>query len=606
MKTLKSRVKSFSKQRSKDGEALTSSADLDKHQALAHRAAVAEGLASFAREFVLSLDSMLTMVNQFLEVVRSIDSGWLGSSESKAHVWAMSMGIKATAPAVNKELKKHLKSLEQVAAGSKAAQTILERRGRAQQERNHYLLKLHALRDEQADRERQGKSSNVDQLTRLARNEEKLAKAEQELDACNEAVEQALEIQLQRGQSMLVAALHNISQVIACGWFVSTGAVVCKALHQAENSDGAATSDAKSPGTAQATETAPPEPPPAASEGILVLPQSLVGECLEPPERFDPADPFGGQTAMPEPSGLDARRPSVPLESLSVRQLRECMQQHGLSDAGCIEKSDMITKIRKNTGSTYDVTDKAADDCLQELASPTAACAEPAMAPTFDAATSSNAPATSSTAVASSAAPATSSSVGSQDASSAADVDDVWGAFRQGGNLADNSPWPDIWPPAVGPWPGNTASSTAGAAPAPAAVRFSWQQASPWPSLTPSAGRPTAGDSAWPPSADSTPQAGSERLPEGSAWPGSPDSVFLAPRGPSADSISLPTPGLPSEESRPARTLSGDIADGPFARGAASSGNASPEAQAFPPWPQLGVSAPGSPSAAAPATARAA
>lgn len=593
MKTLKSRVKSFSKQRSKDGEALTSAADLDRHQALAHRAAVAEGLASFARDFVLNLDSMLTMVNRFLDVVRSIDSQWLGRSDSKAHVWAMSMGIKATAPAVNKELKKHLKSLEQVASGSKAAQTILERRGRAQQERNHYLLKLHALRDEQADRDRQGKGATADQLQRLARNEEKLAKAEQELDACNEAVEQALEIQLQRGQTMLVAALHNISQVIACGWFVSTGAVVCKALHQAErSSDGASASNAKSPEKDKATRTAPPEPPTTTSEssasGVLVLPQSLVGECLEPPDRFNPADPFGGQTAMPEPSGLDARRPSVPLESLSVRQLRECMQQHGLSDAGCIEKSDMITVIRTNTGSIYDVADNSADDCVEDFASPTAKLEEVTLTPTFDAAISSSAPATSSPAAASTSAaavttaPAASSSDASLEASSAANADDVWGAFRQGGQ----SPWPDLWPPAAGSWP-STASNATSTAPTPAAVRFSWQQAAPWPSLAPSAGRPTAGESAWPPSADSTPQARSERLPENSMWPGSPDSPFLVPRGRSTDSMSLTTPGLPSAES----WLTG-------------LGN-SPEGQSFVSWPQI-ASTPGSPSATAPAMAPAA
>lgn len=355
-------------------------ADGENFSKLEHHISVAEGLAKFARDFVLSLDCTLKMVNSFIETVRAVDSDWLqggAHAESGAYVWAMAMGITATVPAVSKELQRHLKTLEATVAGSRTAQKALSRKAKAQQERNHYMLKLQTLHDEMHERRAAGRGSSVEQQQRLVRNEEKLAQAQRELDSYADAASDVVERQIERGKSALIAELHGISQVVACGFFASTGAVVCKSLHRA--------------GEAQRSEEAADQP----DDGVVVLPASVSkGARLEPSGKFDPSNPLGGgeqpsAVALPEPSGLlllqddglpevwypdegetspsaagrQCAAPSptavpeaeggveVPLEDLPVQRLKHLLRANGLSDEGCLEKKDLVARLRSRTAS---------------------------------------------------------------------------------------------------------------------------------------------------------------------------------------------------------------------------------------------------------------
>jgi hypothetical protein len=319
--------------------------DAEKNDLLDKHITIVEGLIVFSRDFVLSLDGMITNVNKLVEVVRAVEPSWAVDSahshyECKAQAWSMAMGIKATAPRVGKELKRYLVDLERIGEAAKAAQALLARKTQAQQDRNHYMLKLSVLQEEG---EQHGRSGTGEQAQRVQRNQEKLARAQQHLDDCNEAVELVLERSLHQNTSSIVSALHSIAQIASCGWFVSTGAVVCRSLQSAGQSE----AEARQP------KQQPPPPPQgpcenAARSGVLVLPPSLAQDHFDPPSAFDPADPLASRdgSLLPEPSRLNPTASSVDeteeatstFEQLSVRELKELLRASGVSGSGCVEK----------------------------------------------------------------------------------------------------------------------------------------------------------------------------------------------------------------------------------------------------------------------------
>mmetsp|Transcript_61 Transcript_61/g.216 ORF Transcript_61/g.216 Transcript_61/m.216 type:complete len:590 (+) Transcript_61:172-1941(+) len=342
---LKNKLQGQWKQRSKELGPPTAGADGESYKCFDRHRLAAEGVALFAREFTRSLDEVIAIINRLLAVVRCIEPQWLTEGheqEATAHIWALVMGVKATATPVGKELKRHLKTLEQVSTRAKAAQELLERKYHAQQERNHYLLKLQGLREENQEREQQGRGASAEQLQRLARNEEKLSRSQQRLDELEEDVQVSLDRHLEAGRRTITAALHGAAQVVACGWFVSTGAVVCRALQQT----GATEEEVGK--AAAATGTASQE---AAASGVFQLPPRLAAERFEPPGRFDPADPLAeSRTEMPAPSGLPSDVPEepVPLELLTVKELRERLRERGISESGCVEKVEMVARLRSS------------------------------------------------------------------------------------------------------------------------------------------------------------------------------------------------------------------------------------------------------------------
>lgn len=345
------------KSRAGEFEAALVGADAESHRVLGHHIDLADGLIAFATHFVLALDGTLALVDALLSVVRAVEPQWLSPGEhttAKAQVWAVAMGVKATAPRVAKELRAHLTSLEEVKKATLEARVTLEKKGHAQQERNHYLLKVQGMRMELEERQAAGKTPSSEQLERLVRNQEKLAKAELDLDDAAVRAKNALEQQRLRNRTSLMGSLRDLAQTVSCGWFISTGAVVCRALQEAS--------------ATEHTEQSPPEQKPAKPQrphprGVLELPSNLDGDLLEPPSRFNPLDPFGEEASMPGPVGLElcllpvspeeeavpsnsTQQPSIAeVSSLSVRELRERLRRLGVPHQHCVEKGELVALL---------------------------------------------------------------------------------------------------------------------------------------------------------------------------------------------------------------------------------------------------------------------
>jgi len=211
-------------------------------------------------------------------------------------------------------------------------------------------------------------------LTRLARNEDKLRKADQLLDACEHQANVALNGQFARSRSAIMAALHGVGQIASCGWFVSTGAVICKALQETRENEKDTSQEVPAP-----EEVAPVQMSTAPqSNGVLVLPSTMAGDTLEPLSKYDPQNPFGPETWTPPPvlsrgnslqsstekdtfhqQDAVAIQADSPLESLSVKQLRERMRSSGISDTGCVEKTELVARLRSTSSSSISPTSYA-------------------------------------------------------------------------------------------------------------------------------------------------------------------------------------------------------------------------------------------------------
>eukprot|EP00927_Polykrikos_kofoidii_P047806 TRINITY_DN42092_c0_g1_i1.p1 TRINITY_DN42092_c0_g1~~TRINITY_DN42092_c0_g1_i1.p1 ORF type:complete len:665 (-),score=104.20 TRINITY_DN42092_c0_g1_i1:168-2162(-) len=349
---LMNRLQSATWKRTRHFEGQMCGEDADALKSVGAQRDVASGLLGFTRDFLLTLDGMIDMTNRLLEVVRSIDPTWLedsASGECKAQVWALTMAIKATTPRVSAELKHHITGLERVVESTKIHQALLERKAKYQMERNHYMLKLQVLKEEVAERDNTGRQPSAEQMQRIGRNEDKLCKAQRDLDEATEAANAVVKGQAQRSRTAILSALHGVAKIAACGWFASTGAVVCRALQSASEAGARASSNV------DVEEIEPKEE--SSQAGVVVLPLALADDRFEPPARFDPHNPLAAEsgTVLPEPSGLaenlaavascEEQEESAEQEQPSVSDLRERLLRE--SSPHAIPSEDAMTSKRR-------------------------------------------------------------------------------------------------------------------------------------------------------------------------------------------------------------------------------------------------------------------
>lgn len=475
-------------------------ADGEAHRNLGHHKTVAQSLVHFCRDFAEGLDKCVAAIGQLLEVIRTAEpmrSGEDQDAYAMIHAWALAMGVKATAPCVGKRLQRHVGALERLAEAAEAGRSLLEQKSVAQQERNHYMLKLQMLYEDRDDRRRQGKSCSSEQLAKLARNEEKLARAEHRLEDCARAAAIALSNEIEQSRASVLSELHEVAQVVACAWFVSTGAVICRAIQTAESAASAATTAA---GEDKFDKPTTPPSRMQLMDGVVVLPQTVDPAKLDLPGTYNPADPLSPTgVAMPEPTGLarplnseagdDAKtlptdekegEPQVQpgtshYSSLPVRRLRELLRQRGVSDAGCTEKQELIALLCSES-------DGSLADCSRtSSAVPGAAQVEPPEPFEGQAASRQRGW---------SAEPDVSPGLGSGMWSSSGSVPSPFGEGSAW--LQEFSPSASAMPPNSSPWPA-------------AAPQKQQQQPAPWPSQP----EPWPSSPNWPPMATAHPSASS-------------------------------------------------------------------------------------------------
>eukprot|EP00435_Cladocopium_sp_Y103_P004872 s3185_g1.t1 len=167
----------------------------------------------------------LELVDHLLAVLRAMEPTFEFEASVQAQVWALASGVKATAPRVAVEMKKHLARLQELRNSTHKVMELFERKRSAMVEKNHYTLKVETLRREFQEREDQRKGNSKDQLHRLSRNQEKLAYAESEYMDTDKVVTKKIEEQLRQNRSLLFSSLEGLAQSACCGWLVSTGAV---------------------------------------------------------------------------------------------------------------------------------------------------------------------------------------------------------------------------------------------------------------------------------------------------------------------------------------------------------------------------------------------
>merc|ERR1719171_2229822 len=146
------------------------------------------------------------------------------------HVWALTMGLQAASPAVTQELARHVKRAQWVRQDGLRCREALKGVAEAGKKLSHYREKVPRLLQERYAAERQGRALSTQQVEKLARNQQKLAEAELEHEKM-EAFQRSLPGKMDKWMSELTASLGSFAQIIACGFFISTGAFVCQALH---------------------------------------------------------------------------------------------------------------------------------------------------------------------------------------------------------------------------------------------------------------------------------------------------------------------------------------------------------------------------------------
>eukprot|EP00434_Breviolum_minutum_P002575 symbB.v1.2.002276.t1/scaffold122.1/size316190/9 len=322
-----------------------SSEDVERQELLQNDVMISEGLTKFAKDFVKSVSTHLELVDHLLAVLRAMEPSFDFEASVQAQVWALASGVKATAPRVAVEMKKHLSRLQELRTSTHKVYDLFERKRNAMQEKTHYTVKVETLRREFQEREEQRKGNSKEQLHRLSRNQEKLAYAESAYNDAANLVTKKIEEQLRCNRSLLFSSLEGLAQCACCGWLVSTGAVACKALQLAQ--------EAQEPAAKGAAEVSRQDVP----RGMLVLPPVVAEETLEPLEPFDPSCAFMEATPLSKDifdldeemdlHGSDpSKSSSLPkVETLarrSVKDLKELIRQHGLNDDGLVEKSELV------------------------------------------------------------------------------------------------------------------------------------------------------------------------------------------------------------------------------------------------------------------------
>lgn len=338
---------------------------LDKHLS------IAEGMFAFVRDFVVSLDQTLENINVLVDIVRSMDAQLMafdteshtGFGETKIQVWALAVGIKVAVPEVSKELKKHLEELDSIRQATANARAELQKK----------ILVAKDIQDLRAEREKLKKASSSATVSPQKR--QQLEKSEKKLTEVRQMVEEldrGIDVQVQRGRTSLMTLINGIAQAVSCGWYVSTGAVVCRSIQWAEAREASTSPDGKG---AEAPSAAPADQPRRGASDVWGERRGYARLPFIPPSsEFDPAHPLSEDVSMPKPSGLaysfSVNGTTVPrigstrstdsgvvreadaelddwLQAQPVKHLKELLQTHGLTDKGCVEKSDLVAKLRK-------------------------------------------------------------------------------------------------------------------------------------------------------------------------------------------------------------------------------------------------------------------
>ncbi|CAL1125708.1 unnamed protein product [Cladocopium goreaui] len=343
---LRSRLSSRSEKQVRGEERIPlSSEDVERQQLLLNDVMISEGLTKFAKDFVRSVSTHLELVDHLLAVLRAMEPTFEFEASVQAQVWALASGVKATAPRVAVEMKKHLARLQELRTSTHKVMELFERKRSAMVEKNHYTLKVETLRREFQEREEQRKGNSKDQLHRLSRNQEKLAYAESEYMDTDKVVTKKIEEQLRQNRSLLFSSLEGLAQSACCGWLVSTGAVACKALQVA--------AEAQAP-QSEGSEDRPERS--AVPRNMLLLPPVVVEDELEPPGPFDPRSAFKEKPhsreifdlSDGEAMAITARQVDESLMRCSVKELKELIRKHGLSDDGLVEKSELVELLRRH------------------------------------------------------------------------------------------------------------------------------------------------------------------------------------------------------------------------------------------------------------------
>eukprot|EP00929_Paragymnodinium_shiwhaense_P022466 TRINITY_DN14352_c0_g1_i1.p1 TRINITY_DN14352_c0_g1~~TRINITY_DN14352_c0_g1_i1.p1 ORF type:complete len:613 (+),score=137.37 TRINITY_DN14352_c0_g1_i1:115-1953(+) len=283
----------------------------DRQQRVEKDLAVSDGLESFCADFTELIEKQAKSFAKFWTLMQTLSAEWLGEEDAHfvgGHVWALKVGFESVTDAVLKQLGRALKTIRKANEDLKACSQheAYEAWDKAWVEKEHYERKLKKLRAELTAQSQRGKQLSDDQMKQLQRNEAKTAQAQEAYEAF-----QAQAQAYAAAKKILRTALRDVVRAVTCGWFISSGATVCQALHCAEKADGGGQANQRTPEAAKApsssvlaleddprrseapqggeSEEYPPPPTWTLPSSMSSNPQAAVAGAMA---AFDPSEPF--------------------------------------------------------------------------------------------------------------------------------------------------------------------------------------------------------------------------------------------------------------------------------------------------------------------------
>jgi len=242
---------------------------------------VCSELEHICAEFCRSIQHTMMLFVGFWEFLQRLDSEWFeGDADIGAQVWALRMGLNATATPAFQELLHNKAWVAELSTRLRDIQRTLHARDSAWVERQHYEQKVQSLRSSLSEQVQCGKEISAEQLELLQRNERKRTESQEVLDSVQQHLWSAAEI-----KADLKTAFQKTASTITQGWFINTGAAVCSALARSKagrsrGDRGSGSGGATASPRRQNSQALPPHPPEA------------------PPseeENFDPSAPFSAE-----------------------------------------------------------------------------------------------------------------------------------------------------------------------------------------------------------------------------------------------------------------------------------------------------------------------
>mmetsp|Transcript_83548 Transcript_83548/g.258356 ORF Transcript_83548/g.258356 Transcript_83548/m.258356 type:complete len:485 (+) Transcript_83548:60-1514(+) len=335
-----------------------------RKQKLAQDLLVCSGLELFCRDFCQSIEHLLRLFAKFWELMQVLDAEWFEKEGEvlQTHVWALRMGLGSASPSVFRQLQRHVKVVKEFVDKLRDQEEVLQARDKAWVEKEHYQRKLNELRSELSRRDRSGQAITAEQMERLQRNEAKHARAQDLYDSIHTQAQA-----YRAAKCDLKAALCDVVRTVACGWFISVGAGVCRAVSEAESAQRGEQRGRSAP-TSSRQQALPGWPP----EDDFTSHCTVEVEELEP---FDPANPFkgswrcesvdigeeedssdGGGGCTRERFAMDCssawsvgetEEQDTPIESLSEQTLRQRLADQGLGvPSWCADRAALIELVR--------------------------------------------------------------------------------------------------------------------------------------------------------------------------------------------------------------------------------------------------------------------